>query len=183
MDSSSSAVTTLSTSKTCPSGGSKVKLEPEDGEGESRTTIEAAIPIITVKAEAKEEPMDVGVYSEHYFPISSVEEMFNVDELLGTVDTDGLCGSGLRQEWNYDSGQLGLPGEEQLQCGRPSDLSYQLQNPDAKLLGSLYHMDQAPSGMDYSYDFFEAGQAGGEYNFELDEQGLLEMGFPYLGFK
>ncbi|XP_010255194.1 PREDICTED: dehydration-responsive element-binding protein 2A-like [Nelumbo nucifera] len=72
-------------------------------------------------------------------------------ELLGMLgpNTPGL---GLKNEYDQSG------GSDQLQCGSPSDLSYQLLNP-IELDG------------DEGYGLYE-----------YDEQGLLQLGFPYLWF-
>nr|DAD29322.1 TPA_asm: hypothetical protein HUJ06_030790 [Nelumbo nucifera] len=74
----------------------------------------APAPMNIVKQEQKEEQPDVQNFS--------LEELFNMEELLGMLGPN-TPGPGLKNE--YD--QLG--GSDQLQCGSPSDLLYQLLNP------------------------------------------------------
>ncbi|GKU92187.1 hypothetical protein SLEP1_g5950 [Rubroshorea leprosula] len=67
----------------------------------------------------------------------SMDEFFDPNELLGSLDDapfQGLVS-------NQDVSQLDLHGAGVSECLKPSALSYQLQNPDAKLLGSLDHME------------------------------------------
>ncbi|KAF8364658.1 hypothetical protein HHK36_033338 [Tetracentron sinense] len=158
-------------SEVSAAANSKVKLVEHDN-GEVGATV----------AESKNECVDVMESDrlseqQHRLPSFSKEEMFDMEELLRTMDTDPFWRAEMKQEWKYDSNQLGVSGEEQLQCGKPSDLSYQLQNPDAKLLGSLNHMEP---DLDYTYNFLKPVKQEGNYSIGLDEQGLLEFGFPRL---
>ncbi|KAF8402566.1 hypothetical protein HHK36_010652 [Tetracentron sinense] len=175
------------------------KIKPEDGEAESRTNsrppavVEAAMPTSMIK----EEPIDVmddGVFSgfdtepnylqsfsmeEDAFDVGELLDTFDVDELLGAIDADPRCGnSGPMPDWNYNVGEAGFPDKEQLQCGLSSDISYEFQNSDAKLLGS----EQAPSDVDYRYDILKLVSQDNDYNFGLDEQELLDLGFPSSEF-
>jgi EREBP-like factor len=92
----------------------------------------------------------------------SVDEMFDVDELMGLLDCNPLGNNKSILGVGYDAGQIGLPHSNQ--CEKPSILSYQFQNPDAKLLGTLNHMEQAPSGVDYSFDFLKPDRLDDEKN-------------------
>lgn len=134
-----------------------------------------------------EEPLDVmdygwnegGELGDEYLGNFSMDEMFDVDELLGLMDRNPLLNAGWVQDNGRNVGQLGLPASDHLQCEKPSHLSYQLQNPDAKLLGSLHHMEQAPSDVDYSFDFLKPE---GQEHTNDDGQGYLDMVFPELQF-
>ncbi|KAI3986910.1 hypothetical protein MKX01_014611 [Papaver californicum] len=125
-----------------------------------------------------------------------VEEMFDVDELLRSIDADyaGLNGGGDNQpigDGGIESSSNGAGAgrsAQQLGCGgggsSTSDFSYQMQNPDAKLLGSLHHMEQTPTCVDYSFDFLkQPKQEDSNFGYLLsdEEQGMLGTGFPDLG--
>ncbi|KAI3839035.1 hypothetical protein MKW92_000535 [Papaver armeniacum] len=121
----------------------------------------------------------------HDFPM---EEMLDVDELLRSIDADyeNLNGEDNNNMKPVDGGiESSNGGARQLGCGG-ADFSYQLQNPDAKLLGSLHHMEQTPTCVDYSFDFLKQPPIKQEdinfgYLLNDEEQGLLETGFPDLG--
>ncbi|KAK9283746.1 hypothetical protein L1049_011996 [Liquidambar formosana] len=162
-------------------------------EGESRidtrpsAVFDAATPISTVKHEAKYEPvdaMDCNAYKAYDIGQDnlqdfSMDEMFDVDELLGVLDSNPLNGFGSGQGLRNGGVQLGFSVNSHLQCEKPSDLSYQLQNPDAKLLGSLHHMEQAPSAVDYGFDFLKPGRQE-DANLGLDDQLYLDLGLSDL---
>lgn len=176
-------------------------VKQESVEGESRISpqlppvAEAATPTSMVreddtqkciKTEAKDELMDIenrdwaemcGIIGD-YVEGFSMDEMFDVDELLGLMDKnpgsmEDLC--------NSNTGQPGFSENDHFQCEKLSNLSYQWENPDAKLLGSLHHMENAPSGVDYSFDFLKPG--GPEDNdVGIDDQGYLNLGLSDYGF-
>ncbi|XP_057441756.1 dehydration-responsive element-binding protein 2C-like [Lotus japonicus] len=95
-----------------------------------------------------------------YMNSYSMDEFFRVDELLGHMDNDPIDGSGLMQGLDFG---LDFTGDSNPQVETPSSFFYQLQNPDAKLLGSLPHMDQIPSDVDYGLDFLKTEEPG-NYN-------------------
>ncbi|OVA02806.1 AP2/ERF domain [Macleaya cordata] len=180
---------------------SKVKVETQTIENENRvreSRIEDRPSTVQMGTRVKEELMeddgeqkkviDSGFEPKHEirFHDFSMEEMFDVEELLRAIDSD-MNGDELRVdggEWNSDGGKLlGCSVHDGLQCGSASDLSYQMQNPDAKLLGSLNHME-TPSGVDYSYDFLKPSSQEEYYSYVMndDDKGLLDLGFPDLGF-
>ncbi|XP_057981039.1 dehydration-responsive element-binding protein 2C-like [Malania oleifera] len=152
------------------------KIKHEDGLGESKVhaILSAGTQMTSVKQEAKDSAKDSAVdmdfdagggdYPQNY----SVEELFDVVELLSTMDASPLCNSVLGHNLSHDAEGSMDPQYSQLQAGKPSDFLYQLQNPDAKLLGCLPHMEQAPSCMDYSLDFLKPGWQEDYYNI-LDE--------------
>jgi hypothetical protein len=59
-----------------------------------------------------------------------------------------------------------------------------LENPDAKLLGSLNHMERASSGVDYSFDFLRPGRQEENSHFPLDTLAFLDadsnLGAEYM---
>ncbi|KAK2982475.1 hypothetical protein RJ640_026318 [Escallonia rubra] len=203
---SCSADSTTSTgySEVCAPDDSKANVDTreiikhEDGEGESRlsgswsaVSSEALTPSSVVKEEAPQY-MDMaestGLKTEQdNIQQLPVDDMFDVDELLGILDSSTLGDPGSRHDLScniglgiLDSSTLGDPGSRHdLSCNigqsggeRPPDMSYQWQNPDAKLLGTLHHMEQAPSG--YSFDFLEPGRQE-DCNFRLDELGIYDL--------
>ncbi|KAK6932965.1 AP2/ERF domain [Dillenia turbinata] len=151
-------------------------LEQENGEGDLKVDNQPVVA--SIKQEVKEETLDQMELNEpmelneDYLKNFSTEEMFDVDELLSALEKNPILDFELRQNANYGgAGQSGLT-----QLERPSDLFYQLQNPDAKLLGSLNHMEEIPSGVDYDFDFLKPGRPE-DINFALDENDLLDLEF------
>ncbi|KAH7537613.1 hypothetical protein FEM48_Zijuj03G0111500 [Ziziphus jujuba var. spinosa] len=142
-----------------------------------------------IKSEAKDEHLDVEDYNwidggeigDDFLQNFTMDEVFDVDELLGIMDRNPLQDSGLVQDLGHNSGQGGFLNSDNLPSEKPSHLSYQLQNPDAKLLGSLHHMDQAPSAVDYSFDFLKPGRQE-DNNSGIEGQGYLNLTFPDLEF-
>jgi len=151
-----------------------------------KENIKPSSPVRLVKKEVKEEPVDFNGNEDEEKLISGkpgldyrpdfsenfpADEMFDVDELLGVLDKDYKSGPG------QNLSKMGQPDDySNLQDEEPLDLSYQLQNPDAKLLGSLPHMDQAPSGVDYGLDFLRPEREE-DYNFDFDDFGLLDLDY------
>ncbi|GAV88982.1 AP2 domain-containing protein [Cephalotus follicularis] len=126
------------------------------------------------KPEAKGQPLDIcdygwihgdGEAGNECLQSFSRDEVFDVDELLGLLDNP-ICPR-LEQGFDYAA-------------GGQSDLSYQFQNPDAKLLGSLPHMEQMSYGADCRLGFMKSGGQEGN-NGGFDEQAFF-LGFPDLGF-
>lgn len=199
----SDSTTTLNSNLSEVSAGEESKVKPlasgvknESIEGESRINPpptpadEAATPISPfkaevkeesnppyVKAEAKDESMDteyhtwdnLGEIGEDLLQNFSMDEMFDIEELLGLMDNNN---PGSMEDLRYDAGQSDT---DNLQSEKPSNLSYQLENPDAKLLGSLDHMEHAPSGFDYSFDFLKPGRQE-DNDVGIDDQGYLDLG-------
>ncbi|KAH7840980.1 hypothetical protein Vadar_024185 [Vaccinium darrowii] len=186
--SGSDSTNSSSCSEVCKAEDLKENIEPSSSEvcgaEDLKENIKPSSPVRLVKKEVKEEPVDFNGSEDEeklisgkpgldYKPAFSenfpADEMFDVDELLGVLDKDYK--SGLSQ---YLS-KMGQPDDySNLQDEKPLDLSYQLQNPDAKLLGSLPHMDQAPSGVDYGFDFLRPERED-DYNFDFDEFGFLDL--------
>ena len=118
-------------------------------------------------------------FDADYLKGFSTDELFQVDELLGDMDTNPIDDAGLMQGLDLgpmdkalDFGQMDLPVDSNPQAEMPSSYLYQLQNPDAKLLGSLPHMEQTSSAFDYGLDFLKAEEPG-DYNGGGDEQRFL----------
>lgn len=109
-----------------------------------------------------------------YLQNFSMDEMFDVEELLGAIDNQPIGDSE-----TFSFGQMDLPGEGNLKSEIPSSLSYQLENPDAKLLGSLHHMEQAPSDVDYGFDFLKIEEPK-DFSVGGEEQQFLDFGLSDL---
>ncbi|CAN6569024.1 unnamed protein product [Malus baccata var. baccata] len=120
----------------------------------------------------------IGDYSENFTTdeLFDMDEMFDVNELLMPSDDISLCNSGSEQVWRADVGQSGM---ETLSSERPSNLSYQLQFPDAKLLGSLQHMEHAPLNFEYGFDFKKQEKEGSNHTGQ-DDQGYFNLGLSDL---
>ncbi|XP_052184365.1 dehydration-responsive element-binding protein 2C-like isoform X1 [Diospyros lotus] len=191
----SDSTTSSSHSEVCGSEDLKMmtdspNVKHEDGGSESRIddgnrlVSDVSTPESGVKKEVKVEPPDLSEkqervycngkpepgYGPHDRQDCSLLEMFDVDELLGSLDSNHT----LRPPAN-NTGNVAQPTNySNIEAEKPSDLSYQFQNPDAKLLGSLNHMEQAASGMDYGFDFLKPGRQEDD-NFVLDDLGFLDM--------
>ncbi|XAR65979.1 hypothetical protein NMG60_11012006 [Bertholletia excelsa] len=169
---------------------SGMKAKQGEGEGERESQVDGTKPMVVVKKEKVEgeEPVSLngelaqidgtkpmvmfkkekfdweelvslnGELELKYGPNVSqdfyVDEMFDVEELLAMLSS------------GQDSGNVGGSHDYN---EKPSDLSYQLQNPDAKLLGSLHHMELAPSRVDYGLDFLRPDRQ--------DYDSLNDLGF------
>jgi EREBP-like factor len=147
----------------------------------SEVKLEEASPK-PVKQEAKEDTMEaeyqtwdkLGDTEENLLQSFSMDEMFDVEELLGIMDgnagsVEDICCNAL--QWD----------NEDIQTNEPSNLSYQLENPDAKLLGSLRHMEHPSSGLDYSFDFLKPGRIE-DNNICLDDQAYT-WDYPITSFE
>lgn len=112
--------------------------------------------LLPVKSEVFEAPM-VGSPS---WDLPN-EDMINIEEMLKMIDDDQTNCDFMKVE--VPSGEAAFR-ESGLEDWRPSDTwnqdtSFQLQNPDAKLLGSLGHMEEQPLGdqiMNYDYDLYRS---------------------------
>ncbi|MQM20301.1 hypothetical protein Taro_053319 [Colocasia esculenta] len=103
------------------------------------------------------------------------DDMFDIDEMLRLMDSDPWNG-------NEASTVPHLPENEELKCPSPSMFSFELQNPDAKLLGSLCHMQQSLPDDNYGCDF-DMPDRHGELNYGLlDEQSLFDLGTSDFNF-
>ncbi|MCL7052261.1 hypothetical protein MKW94_000575 [Papaver nudicaule] len=154
----------------------------EDGDTQGQTKEMRVEPNFELKHENSNPPIE-------YLQNFSTEEMFDVDELLRSIDADytDLNGGGNQPVGGgieSSSGGGGAGHSAQLGCGSASDFSYQMQNPDAKLLGSLNHMEQTINCVDYSFDFLKQPKQEDSSSFGYllndEDQGMLETGFPDL---
>ncbi|CAJ1971060.1 unnamed protein product [Sphenostylis stenocarpa] len=144
-----------------PTPTSRMKLEPKDeavdhsdpGPGEGTHDTRQVAEDVS-KDQVDFSWIDAFDFNDDYLKSFSTDELFQVDELLGLIDNNPVDESGMMQ--GLDCGQIGYPGDGNPQLGdTSSSFFYQLQNPDAKLLGSLPHMEQTPSGVDYGLDFMK----------------------------
>ncbi|MED6156076.1 Dehydration-responsive element-binding protein [Stylosanthes scabra] len=121
--------------------------------------------------------------SGDYLKNFSMDELFQVEELLGDIDKNPIEDSALMQALDFgqmddkglDFSQMNFPVDSSHQADMPSSYLYQLENPDTKLLGSLPHMEQIPLDADYGLDFLKAesekcnnGGSGGEEHRFID---------------
>ncbi|KAL0003438.1 hypothetical protein SO802_017219 [Lithocarpus litseifolius] len=129
-----------------------------------------------VKQELKNEATggvnNCGDNEQDYLQDYSVDEMFDVEGLMALLDNNPFDNTDSVMGFGFDADQVGFPGKNQ--CEEPSNVSYELQNPDAKLLGSLNHMEKEPSGADYFVDFLKSD--GLDKNNGVD--GYLDLGLP-----
>jgi glycine cleavage system H lipoate-binding protein len=111
----------------------------------------------------------------------SMDEFFQVEELLGQLDNNPVDESGLMQ--TLDCGQMSFPEESNPQVGATSSFFYELENPDAKLLGSLPHMEQTDttSGVDYALDFFKIEEPV-NCNGALEDTPYLDLNFDDVNY-
>lgn len=77
------------------------------------------------------------------------EDMFSFDDMLNMMDADRTNGGVM--DINFDTDQLKVHDTD---ANCLSDFSFQLQNPDTEMVGTLGHMEQGPVSLDCSYDFF-----------------------------
>ncbi|GMH15421.1 hypothetical protein Nepgr_017262 [Nepenthes gracilis] len=149
-----------------------MEVKHEDGEGESKldrdsVMVEACKPIVAVKTEPKDEQVDASCYYiQDHTQNLSLDDMFDVDELLGVISSGPYCELGSNQDGAYNS----------MHCNQilsPNDLSYQLLNQDANLLGSLHCME--PSGVDSGLDFLKPGRQE-DTNLRLYDDYFLDLG-------
>jgi glycine cleavage system H lipoate-binding protein len=111
----------------------------------------------------------------------SMDEFFQVEELLGQLDNNPVDESGLMQ--TLDCGQMSFPEESNPQVGATSSFFYELENPDAKLLGSFPHMEQTDttSGVDYALDFFKIEEPV-NCNGALEDTPYLDLNFDDVNY-
>lgn len=179
-------------SEVCAGDEPEMKIaKREDGEEESKfndstagVAFEAGSPVRVVKEEAgngvpeAEGGMD-------YLQNFSWDEMFDVDELLGAIEAGPVSVpdytnqeyDAFRSQVENNHIQLEKPQNwpywtqnADVVSGRPEDLSYQFQNPDAGLPGSLNNMD----GVGYGLDFLKPGRQE-DTGLAVDDNGYLNL--------
>lgn len=158
----SSAESSTTSHQSDPSGAEdpRIKSEPEfeRDEHEQHLGVQAVqSPLSAVKAEPIEGPVD-------YLQDFRIDDVVDVQELMRLMDEDPSDWSGQQsQDFNYDTAGNG----NQLQRGSSSALSFQMQNPDAKLLGSLYHMEQAQPAINI-FDYGVYDEQLGFVNWDME---------------
>ncbi|KAL3524013.1 hypothetical protein ACH5RR_016847 [Cinchona calisaya] len=189
--STSDCSTTSDLSEVCPSGDRKVELisnaKKEDGEDESRNKdtrpqswFDTGKPPLVVKEEPKEEHVEaLDVSTKTVEPVKN-ETVYSRDELLDTLSWDGMfdidemlsvlnSGSphGLRSQYDLS----GSTGVQSVSGNMPaSELQYQMQNPEAKVFGSLQHTVQTSQGV----DFLEPGRQE-DSQLTMNKLGFLDL--------
>ncbi|GAB2299350.1 DNA-binding domain in plant proteins such as APETALA2 and EREBPs [Dionaea muscipula] len=158
-----------------------LEVKPEHKREESRCgsgaimKVEASLPGGAVANEPKAELLDAVQMNDRngndveFFQNFSLEELFDVDELLSQIDSGQPCQPGLNQDNNL------VPAKDVEE--RQDDSSFQLQNPDAKLLGSPHphQMGQAPLWVDYGFDFLKPDRPE-DVHMRLDNRSFLDLG-------
>lgn len=168
-------------------------VKQEDGEGDSQLNCKNAsmgfksgTPDISVKKEIDngEDGIDINDYLHNL----TMDEMFDVDELLGAIDAGPVSPADYTTNQGYDAFRSQVENNN-IQLESPEKWSYQNQNPnflyqfedqdDAKLLESLHCSDQGYNGADYGFDFLKPGRqedsvlAVGDHGFlDLAELGM-----------
>ncbi|XP_009788693.1 dehydration-responsive element-binding protein 2A-like [Nicotiana tabacum] len=187
------------------------KIKFEDRESESRSDgtrsvfYEAGTPSSSIKEEAKDEAKGVldnsGIVEIKEEPIAFDydsmksgqdnnldnfcfdDEMFDVDELLGVLDStplDALAPNQVSGSVPLDQDQYAYDPSYRLQSAaydnnQFSNPSCQLQNTDGKTFEDLQQMQQqAPIVDEYNFDFLKPGRQE-DFNFSLDDLGFLDF--------
>ncbi|KAL2500120.1 Dehydration-responsive element-binding protein 2C [Abeliophyllum distichum] len=198
-DSTTSSVSDVCLADSMEPKANALKMKGEDAEGESRTNnnghsllCEACCAVkAEIKEEIREEPPRYSDSIENsmfntkedptYFnegskagqnPLEgfSWDEMFDVDELLTTLDSTSYNASEPKIGLALHGGQA---GQSIYGTGHTPDLSNYLQSSDAKFLGSSPRMEQAPSAADYGFDFLKPGRPE-DFDITLDDL-LLDL--------
>ncbi|GAB4831986.1 hypothetical protein Ancab_006003 [Ancistrocladus abbreviatus] len=148
-----------------------VALKHEDKSEVQRAAMATvSTPISPVKGEPNVEVTDAMEHKDGWAFVDDdvlFDEMFDVDELLCAIE------AGPVSEQGSDQGCVSLPsqGDNQRQL---DDWSYHLLHPDAMLLGSLNHVEQAPPGLDYGLDFLKPGRPEDSI-LSLDDPGFRDL--------
>ncbi|XP_059301814.1 dehydration-responsive element-binding protein 2A-like [Lycium ferocissimum] len=159
----------------------------EDGDGESRidgaTTAfhEAGTPLSSVKeeakdiVEAKEEPrsidQDMLTSGRDYLDNLNWDEMFDVDELLGMLDSYPVNAPAPAPVSTEDFGSVGK--QYAYNNNLVSNSPFQLQNAERQPLGDTKQIEQeAHMAVDYGFDFLKPGRQE-DLNFSLDDLALI----------
>ncbi|KAA8517720.1 hypothetical protein F0562_015221 [Nyssa sinensis] len=122
-------------------------------------------------------PCDLSCHFQKADEQSNLPNMLTEETLDIKRSGSNTDNSGLRQERATDFNQSGNSIVGQLQCGRSADLSQELQNPDTKLQENLHKIEETLLGVNDNFDF-----SSNNHDFGIEEQGLLDLWFPKLGF-
>lgn len=158
---------------------SEVKCSDVEGESKAHNfqnpvIVEATTP----KNEVKQEPVEIKKEPEEKNKevISNLQqgllgEMFDVDELLQSLDTSSFPDQGSNAEWSYNNDLDVAQFLQNIELpANPFDLSIQTQNPDPKPID----MYNEQTGYNHGLDFLLPGRQE-DFNFSLDELGMLNM--------
>lgn len=166
-------------------------LQWEDGEGESKPDVKndsmvfkAGVLPTAIKKEAKTEADngEGGIDINDYLQNLTMDEMFDVDELLGAIDAGPVLPADYTMDLGFDAFRSQVENNR-IQLERPEDLShhqnsdflYQTQNQqDAKLPESLRNSDQSRNGSDDGFDFLKPGRQE-DSALAVDDHGFLGL--------
>lgn len=184
--------TSSNRTETCTDKDSKVGIDDlemmcSDVEGESKAhsyenpaEVQATMPVKEELVEIKEEPeLEIKKEQEekNEEAIVSLEqgllqgEMFDVDELLQSLDPGTFPDQQSNSGWGYDNDHNMAQFLQNIELpANPFDSSIQSQNVDSK----LPEMYNGQIGYDPELDFLLPGRQE-NFNFPLDEFGLLNM--------
>ncbi|KAK9913787.1 hypothetical protein M0R45_037596 [Rubus argutus] len=177
-------------------------VKTEDGEGESTshdwpnayTHPSATNAMVNVEVKSELPTDQPGVQEQahnwvcghgfdgDYLNQFTIDEIFDVDELFGPMDCKLLPDPRLQQDLSSADGHPEFADMVPVECDRPSNLSYQLQYGDAKLLGNVQHMDHMASAADYGFDLLNREMQ--ENNVGVENQGYFnvdDFGFDFNG--
>lgn len=144
------------------------KLEPEARVFEDDKQQE---PVGEAAVMSRENEPSAGGLTEDLNTVEDLpEEMFDVEDMLRLMDTD-MSNTNQFGIGEYDPDAV-------WQCVSPSALSFQMQNPDAKLFGTLDHMEDASPGLDYAYEFTRPEKQDMDNEHIEECLGLFGSGFP-----
>nr|ADD92167.1 DREB2A [Salicornia brachiata] len=157
-------------------GGSALKWE--EGEGESKANVStpsmdfnAGPPPYPIKEEAMAEASrgDDGIDINDYLQNLTMEEMFDVDELLGAINAGPVSPADYTMNQGYEDFRSLVEGN-QIQLERPEDLPQQ--NLNSNFLYPI--QDQSHNGGDDGFDFLKPGRQE-DYNLAVDDHGFLDL--------
>lgn len=190
---SDSVLTNTSSNRTeaCTDKDSKVGIDDfemkcSDVEGESKShnyenpaEMKATMPVNEVKEELVKikKEREVEIKKEQEEAIFNLEqgllqgEMFDVDELLQSLNPGSFPDQDINSGWGYNNDQDMAQFLQNIELpANPFDSSIQSQSLDRK----LPDMYNGQTGCDHDLDFLFPGRQE-DFNFSLDEFGLLKM--------
>nr|WEL28138.1 DREB2A [Rosa multiflora] len=116
-----------------------------------------------------------GFDMDYYLKQFSIDELFDVDELVGPMDGKPIPAPRLQQDLSSDVGRPQFTDMVPVDNNATlSDSSYQLQYPDDKPPGgNVQHMDVEPSVADYGFDLLNRQMQ--ENNVGVDNHGYFNV--------
>ncbi|KAL2897417.1 Dehydration-responsive element-binding protein 2C [Bienertia sinuspersici] len=160
-------------------------LKLEEGEGESKANVQNAsmvynvdLPPSAIKEEVKAEADsgEDGIDINDYVQNLTMDEMFDVDELLGAINAGPVSPTDYAFNQGYDAFRSQVEGNR-IQLERPEDMPHQNLNSDflyhfqdqdyAKLLGSHNVADDG-------FDFLKPGRQE-DSALAVDDHGFLDL--------